>query len=868
MQHPLLHHALTQVWCNPNQDRQYIFAPARLTPPERGVRIRYPILKSWVGLPTTAHAYHLFQIGYCPYEILTMLRATRGDTPWTSLTEWINHGTVYVECYSENGRMLPRSSVFYTLTEQDNLVLAVQELPGFTDAVRGPLYFRVYQNAYYASDRSSSITVPLYTESLICSHQGDMHAFQTQYDQWAARPGYTSAWINGYWVPSLSLLTMRNGDYVEFVYDASVYETAEFPLSGLPGFLSTLDRQRKYLIHYPKRSLNYIRYHDDIDMYIVDARSGHPVKGLYYHRNNPINVRMVSHQDYSVPVNSIQYYLHEFQTMNSLGGAQIESLSVRLHVRHSGYERALVYETNRLHELYRLDDAEIIHCMTGTETTVPYWHAAHLEQSGYTAIMQNLPKQITSDLVEAAYGYRAMAWLIGQTPQRIIAEGDHKTATLPRGLWYHSTIYEYNAEGHLLGWVYHNDGYLYTPSHPNTAFIEGLYGEGSYSPYTQYGMTDVTIPSNGHYRVYRGIRHHSGWGGPWVDITGSDEYTVTGTQLHWHGDAANQILCVRSDQSFVAYTVAWVPIDGCLRFTLSTQEDRGDGIKNHTLLVPYGNLDLFLNGRSLIEGLDYIVQFPEVVITNKAYLTPAPNTTEQRIDVRYRGFCRRDMSPEPPTEIGFVQHHALSMNRRYDVRDDRIIRIVVDGCVQFRDQVRFAEELTIRAPLAVDNGKPYVIEEIIVPMEPLTDDDTEALREKALVVDHAIGQYLTRLQPDAALGISAIPEQYAVVSPFLCKLLFQLWNQELPDIDLVPELTDAQVLALCRPYEDWLRFDPSQPEHRPDTRYVAVHPLNINATMSLNLYQYRFIHKVVRLYCPNIVDLAPFITLDPHRSLP
>jgi hypothetical protein len=157
------------------------------------------------------------------------------------------------------------------------------------------------------------------------------------------------------------------------------------------------------------------------------------------------------------------------------------------------------------------------------------------------------------------------------------------------------------------------------------------------------------------------------------------------------------------------YDLAFVPIDGTMRFPLSAMEDRGDGIKNHILLVPYGNIDIFLNGKSLIQGLDYFIDFPEVVITNKAYLTADPNTTEQQIHIRCTGFTTRDVKVADPADISYVMHGALSYNRRYDLRDDAVQRIVVDGRVKLAEQVRFAEELKTRDPLAVTNGKPYVI---------------------------------------------------------------------------------------------------------------------------------------------------------------
>jgi hypothetical protein len=400
------------VWCNPEQDRQYIFKPARLSPAV-GARVRYPIHKQWIALPSIVDNYHLFQIGYCPDEIVDILHV--GNDSWTTIKDSINSGTTYLECYTEDGRQLPKDSVYYRWTENDNLILAIRVVATMSDCYAGDLYFRVYQNAYFSSDRNDRPTA-LHTNTLICKHPGDMLAFQHEYDRWVLEPGLTTAYINGQWVPALTLPTMTLGSCVEYVYDSSVYETISFKLSDIASFDSTLDNQRKYLLHTPKTSSPYIRYHDDIDFYIVDDSSSHAKKGLYYHRNQPTAVRMLTHQDYSVSVNNVQYFVRAMQQRYGTTGIRLEDLAIRLHVRHSGYARPLVYETNRIHELYKLTDNEIVTALLGTDGGVVNWQADHLEQSSYTAIMQDLANQITPDLVEDAYGYRALSQLIGRTP--------------------------------------------------------------------------------------------------------------------------------------------------------------------------------------------------------------------------------------------------------------------------------------------------------------------------------------------------------------------------------------------------------------------------------------------------------------------
>ena len=127
--------------------------------------------------------------------------------------------------------------------------------------------------------------------------------------------------------------------------------------------------------------------------------------------------------------------------------------------------------------------------------------------------------------------------------------------------------------------------------------------------------------------------------------------------------------------------------------------------------IPPRRLDLWLNGHPLIENLDYYVNWPEVTIVNKSYLNPE---AEQWIEVRGTGFCNSDMTMDEARESGFVEHGYLSHDRQYDVRDDKVVSIVVAGKLGHRDQLSFAEDnlgVAIEGPA---NGSPYAVREVVV----------------------------------------------------------------------------------------------------------------------------------------------------------
>ena len=46
-----------------------------------------------------------------------------------------------------------------------------------------------------------------------------------------------------------------------------------------------------------------------------------------------------------------------------------------------------------------------------------------------------------------------------------------------------------------------------------------------------------------------------------------------------------------------------------------------------------------------------------------------------------------------------------------------------------------------------------------------------------------------------------------------------------------------------------------------DDRYVIVHPHEKNVEVIINIYRYKFLERVIKIYLNNRVDLTPHITI-------
>lgn len=846
----LINHAYNNVWCAPEQDYQHIFRPARLSPPI-GARGSTDLIWSRYTLPTAGDWYHLFQIGPVIFKNLNL--SLLNET-WTSAGSLMIKQRMLIDVYTEGGRMVPRERVFFLATPDGNLCVAVRDTKGIANFGAEPVYLRFYSNAYFnrndVSDAAEGIEYRYFTPT-------STDAISTASKVWRdmnEKSGKCFAYINGWKVQSLNVATMKKGDMVEMVRDSSIREILEFPVTQLPTFLSTLDKKQKYLLHQPIKRGAYIDYRDDLDIYLVKRSNANAYTGVYYHRNAEDSMRMVTHRDYSIPAAYLESY-----TQSNGAWARTDQLTVQLVLRHAGLERPLLDEAHHIKELYRLSEMDFMQALIGTDAVVSVWQAAALEQSQYTALMRATAGTITRTMVEEAYGYNAIGRLLADTPQKI--ETVNGWVELPFGLRGESTVYEYDADGLLLGWYLNINVQWYVARSKACKYVEAIPGRGGRSLSTVYGADAPSVPGY-NYRCYVCTIDNTLPDGKWKDVTGDvNYYQVINGKITWTVDRKRIYTAVKRDDSFLTYNLDLDYQDALLRLSLNVAEVRIDGnLYNGLNEIPFGVLELWLNGHSLIEGLDWFMVDQEIVIVNKVYRTR--DGKANRITIRGTGFCNADMSRIAQAEFGFVEQGWLSRNNRWNLRDDKVIRVTAGGRLFARSELNFAEDTGGVRLNAVANGAPYQVLEPVIPLRGATLEDTYALRAVAMKVDNEIEDYMTQRYPDQVLDTpNLIPGPHVLYSPFIGKVMHDLIAGYIREEDLTGRFSDTKVKELCKSYEWLLKYEPTYKGF--NDRYVSIHPHESYEPFELGIYQYNFLRRVVRLYLEDKVDISHFISIKP-----
>jgi len=853
-------HALRNVWCAPNQDTQFIIEPKKITPRHGSIR-HARVLWKYLPLPDRTSRWHVYQIGGVHPLVFNLF--TKCYT-WTSFAEACNQQKMVVNIYTTTGVQVPRNDTFYRYTEDHNLVVAVKLNSSiFLNTNFEPIYLRVYTNAFFNSVRAQPIGQEIHVEGKTLETAQDKTNIFDAYTNYSQMPGHTHLFVNGLSYDTWQDTDINIGDNVEIFYDASVKRVVELKVGDLPVFESTLDLKRKFLLRYSGADEGTIDFQDDIDVYIYRKMPDNTKRGVLYHKNNVDALRNLTHRDYSIVSTYVRRYVDTFELMNTPREYyEPNDFYVKVFIRNSGFQRPLVFENNRIHELYKMQDSDIVGAMVGINATVDNWKAATLESSMYTAIMRYKCSEVTNLVVENAYGYNAISKILADTPSKTEDDSGRKAVDVPFKLQFGCTAYEYDINGHLIGWRHHYVGTRYYCESNDAEYVELIAGLGSDILDEKFGVATAPMKRKNTYRVYMcqafgGIPNNN-----FVDVTGDmTKYSMQNETFTWIDPAPTHYPMLRSDARFLARDFKLQMLDGQLSFSLTSMQNREGNISNWVMQVAMGQIDLFLNKKPLIRGLDYFVKFPQVYIVNKAHLK-LPLSEEQDIHVRFTGFCRPNGDLLEEGDLGFIEHGVLSNNSKYDIRDDKVLRIVVGGSLKTREDLIFSEFHSGVSIINALNGTPYMVKDILVPVKAHTTSDTYVLRDMSRAIDKEVSNYLTLKIPQPPRNApSAITQRYQLFSPFCCKIIIDLKHGRLR----IPHLADGynrqQVIEICKSYEYLLAFDPSQPENKQDERYVVIHPHSFNHVIDLPHYEYQFMYQVVQEYTNGLVSLSPSIRM-------
>lgn len=845
----LVDHAYTNVWCGPGQDQQHILAPTRITP-TRGATWRVVIGMSWYTLPVQGDKYDVFVFGDILPSNLGM--DDRMET-WISANAHCEANALLIHLYNRNGVHYPLNKAWLMYTRTGNLVLALTRLPTLPNYAKEPIYVR-WRSASFLSKPSQVSNLGVKVGNFI--YTGNNSSYQAFRQTWLTIKntpyGKAFAYVNGYRVRDFAIPNLKVGDQLEWIFDGDIKEVLEIPYKDLLSFESTLDNARKLLI--PRSGLGVeIDFVDDLDFYLLRYSKVAEYRGIYFHQNRADAIRMVTHRDYAIHAQYVS------SAILDQGWSLDDDIRVELTVRHSGWDRGLVDEHHRIKELFKLDEVSRLNAMVGPNSGVSVWQAAALESSSYLTLMKVKMGQLTSGMVIDAYGYNAVSKLTGLVPLEVPANA--RFLDLKYGQYTHSTVYEYNQDGVLIGWYPHRKQRQYAIRNADCRYVEAYAGTGGIGLSTVYNnhlsQTPLTLDAQRDYRFYLGRMLGTGVFGDWQDITGNDAYyTIVNNAVQWQGLPLGAVTAIRNDLDFLSKDIFIPSRDGVGIFTVGTSEVYPGRSNIYDIMdIPPGEYDIFINGHDAVEDIDYYCKWPEFCIISNRYWK---NTPEQKITIRARGFCKSDLSFDQPGDRGFVIHNQLSRNGRYDVRDDRVTRVSIGGVLYTTDELGFAEDGTLLEN--IPNGTPYRITHPYVPMLDLVPGDTYSYRKLSLEVDDEVAGYMDVYRPEPTITTpNPIPERYGVVSSFISKVIEDILSGFITMDEFKGNYSQQAVVDRLQGYMYLLEYDPLKRDIRSDLFTVLPHRRQGN--VELSIYEYRFVERAISVFLNGKIELNRYVVI-------
>lgn len=829
----LIKHAEQNVWAKPGLDGQLNVKLSRVSSRHLD-RTFLSVHGETISLPTEKDFYAIYNVGF--------LHAKRGQLNinyhegWVPLSTVINRSGAMVFVYDIDGKRQPADLVYVRRLLSDGLVIAIKRDTRYLDVQKSELYLRVYDHYIKHDNEGGNVNgLSLTTRQPKDSYQ--VSQLIDFYNSLRTQEPSLRCFVNGVYREGLKTTTVNIDDVVEFYVDKSIKRVVRIPVSDMRSYMSTLDNMKKYLVHFPKT--NDFDFHDDIDIYVWNGE-----EGRYYNKHFRSSFTQLTHGDFAMSCKQVEEYSEVLNSAN---------LELVFFVKKSGFNRKMMFNNYRIHELYRLNDEEIVNVMTGLNSTLPFWRASELEQSDINRLRTCEFRGIDHKLASDAYGYNAALFYSANTPMATEegVDGRH-LAKLPALVEEKSTIYEYDADGRLNGWWEHQQG-LYICRRNDTRIVEGIPGFGGEDLEIVWGADNLLISR---YQSYRFYLQRLKDGAPieeFIDVT-DDPDTVEvgdGFKLTWNYDKERYRSVVLSDNRHLVYEETVSESEGLIQ--VGVKHKLPDG-RRVPCPFKFATLEIFLNKRPLVYGIDYLIDWPTITVTNKTHLLPGK---DQEVVVRARVPAKELVAPK----TGFVVNGLLSENDHYDIKDDKVNRIIVGGGIVTQDQVKFREDESAVVG-SVLNGLPYSVDSVAIPAGDLLEGHYDTRRLEALERDKLVEDFLTIHYPRPVLNMEQpLQHRYPLYSPLFNKIITDWQNGDLVIVedDDDYKVTTRQLDEIVDRYDHLLSTDPAY--LGVNDWFVVVDPHWGFGTVEVSALLYTVLERINSRFYSKRVDLNRYLTI-------
>lgn len=811
---PLSRYAVKDMYSNPGTARQFQLQLTQVSP-DVGYINTFQFMGKYRKTPIEKDYFLVFNMAgfdgstWNFHELFT--RMDPADQ-WINVAKICKDRGMIIDIYGDDGRIYPRDKCWVMSTYDGQQLLAVKKLQAFPHTWREARYLHCYTiqtKLYDPVTNAEVLDWPRFS-----SNNGntveEKDRMKIIYAEYKKLPGQTLVYLNGYlWngFPSDDLLV--GSEVIEITNDPSIWKSERYRVEDLRNFESVRDTTRKLIIHPNKEDDFTYRYVNDVAFYLTESNG----RGIYLHRNRESNFRQLTHRDYSVAATLVD----DMGNMDEM--LKEEDQYIQLFYRKNDYAQELQYEASGIRWLYRMDDQNILGALSGINSTMREWFAQTLENAETNLYLDRPYMELSHAQAREAVGYnRATQVLAGSPISYDPTTGEE--IEVPPSCRNELTMFEYDVDGLFLRMRKYSKVNFVRPS-DDCHLVELYPGKPGLRIHFEVGSGLMFVDKNVTPRFYyQTVTVGGELTGERMPAKEGEQYTfdrATGKVTWTLPSSMFTGMILYNDQTlYKEFTLNH--IDNSLSFSVTHEWASGGLLAD----VAPANIMVIMNRHSLIENVDYVVDFPDIHILNHQFLKAGGND--------FVLYCSEwspvgETTPLEQSELGYVSGGVIGQNGRYNLREDRVTRTTIAGKLMDPLKVPTAELTSGHELLNPLNGFPYGVKHWYLPLRDWVEYDQTAGWAEARDRDKRMSDYLTlfAVKPIPAV-MASMMDKYRVFSPFMNAVVNQLLLGliELDDLPSGESYSVDYVLRKTADFQWLLDYDPVVRNY--DIRYFAVFP--------------------------------------------
>jgi len=857
LKHHLLQHAIENAWAAPSTDRQYIYAPRRLTRTSGALKFLDYTPFRRLALPSFSDGsrpdrFTVYSLGHVsPLRIGVEMNIDQ----WTPVKDVISQNGLLFHAFA-NHQHVDVEGMWIIRLDGNNVLLAVETIPNQAVLSSGyDLWVRFYSSAFIARPEKG-VNVPTFSGGMVETTSQRMSLLNQYFN--AANQNQVLVLHNGLLKNGVTGSNVEIGDLLQVWVDESILGVLEIDLSNLTEFhVSSL---QKYFYVVQNDFSDKAHYYDDAEFYLMGTVQGNTgatlEAGVYLNHIYGGYISNLNHCDYAIDTEYVSNVIDQNDQID------FTDAKLRVYVRRNDEDRQVIGDALYSHQLFQLHKEDRLPYMTGVHSSMPFWAALNQFESPYTELMNENSTDIyarfgpTPDINGVYSHFGALEALEGNP----YAGGNTITSVMGTT---GQVVLEFDPTTRLLNRVVEDDASMIgDPVSTQTPYALGYPGRlAGEAELTEYDSSADKVDHFDAVRYYR-LSPTS----PYVPASKGSDYTVdaqgniaweshlSGVRIHRKKAQDNLLVEMTLNRTDIAD-----PID---IIASSAIQDVLNSDPDFLEYLPKGR-DVWVNGHYLVPGIDCVWDGDEdkeaLYIHNLQYLETNSDTFD--VTVLLHGTPNYGTTSLEDARVGFVKHGELSRNGTFDFFLDAFTTIYVGGKFTLPEEVSVAETGKGTAAPFIEDGMPYIVlprvphanletvESVTKPRAQTYDD----LRQLETAADGTVPQPVN----NDTLFING---KHDIVSPLLAKVIEDLDSNNLT----VPEnLSETQVRIAINPYQEWVDRDLGCQEADEDAYadFIQYQPHALRTTVELNAVEYAFLEQVNNIFLNGRAQLNTAVTI-------